>query len=244
MRLAARKSPPVNSTAAGVAPSAKFSRSQRRGGWGCLNKFRRRVSRAISPPEFRVAARRVSLSLFFFFISARGAVNATDVKTVEAVVVVTISPFPTGVLAPPSRLAPKTACNLPGREGMRLSVDGFLNANNPGNRNHRRQSLPATPPLNRLSPSCPSSPLSRTSVSSFRATRRGRCFTSREWKLKGLAVSISRRLLIRDYRLPRHSLPACKTTQSLPRQSPRREEELFRSPGRLAIANLQVLFSR
>jgi len=24
---------------------------------------------------------------------------------------------------------------------MRLSVDGFLNANNPGNRNHRRQSL-------------------------------------------------------------------------------------------------------
>lgn len=46
------------------------------------------------------------------------------------------------------------------------------------------------------------------------ATLRGCCFTSQEWKLKGVGVSISRRLLIHDYRPPRYSLPECKMATS------------------------------
>jgi len=68
----------------------------------------------------------------------------------------------------------------------------------PETHNHRRQSLHPSPPLS-LSLSL-SLFLFRSSV--FLATRQGRCFTSQEWKLKGVGASISRRLLIHDYRPP------------------------------------------
>lgn len=85
---------------------------------------------------------------------------------------------------------------------MRLSVDGFLNANNSGNRNHRRQSLPLPVSLS-FTPVFPS----------LRDTARA-LFYKPGVEIERVGVSISRRLLIHDYRPPRYSLPECKMATS------------------------------
>lgn len=74
----------------------------------------------------------------------------------------------------------------------------------PETHNHRRQSLLLSPSL-----FLSFAPLV------FLATRREHCFTSQGWKLKGVGVSISRRLLIHVYRPPRYSLPECKMATSV-----------------------------
>jgi len=173
--------------------------------------------RAISPAEFRIAER------YFLRPRRRGL---PVVKGQALVVVISLllylplsPPFPSLLFF---FLAEN--CNLPRREGMRLSVDGFLNANNPGNRNHRRQSLYLS-----LSPSY---------TSFFHDDTTRVLFYKPGWKLKArVGASISRRLLIHDYRPSRHSFPECKTSAaSLPDSPLRHLTFTLFSPAPFAIS--------
>lgn len=93
-------------------------------------------------------------------------------------------------------------CNFPRREGMRLSVDGFLNANNSGETviTGDNRSLSLFLPFTSVPPSSRD-----TARALFYKPRMG---------IERVGVSISRRLLIHDYRLPRYSLPECKMAAS------------------------------
>lgn len=127
-----------------------------------LTNLAPRVFRAIAPTEFRVAA--------LLFTRRGGRPIYKRALRCNAVSSSTLSP---STRCLPFSVFVAENCNFPRREGMRLSVDGFLNANNSGNRNHRRQSLPSPPFSLSLS------------FLLLLATRRGRCFTSQGWKLKG-----------------------------------------------------------
>jgi len=109
--------------------SAKFTRSLDE---KYFEKICTAFFRAISPAEFRVAER-------YLLRPRRGGLS--NVKGQALVVVISLLLYPSPLYPHrfPSFLFFFLAenCNLPRREGMRLSVDGFLNANNPGNRNHR-----------------------------------------------------------------------------------------------------------
>lgn len=117
-----------------------------------------------------------------------------------------VNPFPSSI--PLLRSFPFSVfiaenCNFPRREGMRLSVDGFLNANNSGNRNHRRQSLPSS-----------SFSLFRSPVPPSSRDTAGALFYKPGVEIERVGVSISQRLLIHDYRPPWYSLPECKMAVS------------------------------